>query len=712
MERQFHIPSLISSFLVSASELGYILAVIFISYIGSRGNRAKWCGAGAILMSIALILTASPNFIFPAEQPNLNMKEVKEALKPPQALFAQNTTLDKFFAYQPIRDRIPSHIRKNILAKFSDRELNFSNLDAPEFEYSITGQSLYSLDEDLMHEAFLHMGKILNGSEDTEPLINTLQIFVKHRQDNIKSDLKTIRRASIAPFAFCNKLVNNLQEIIKKLKCHEQPSNFGTLVIIFMTLFAMGIGRTTPWSLGIPLLDDNVKKRSMPVYFAIISFIKILGPITGFLVGSLANKLYFSPPAPPGLTANDPTWIGAWWLGFLVIGFVTIVPSCFLFFFPEGKSTISPKNENFKNGKSKKASLKLYDKHMDRSKQAEGSTAKGGLKRAVIGRILDVLAFKGYIVYLPKYLENHYGIPQYKVQLYMAAFGTFGFALGTVTGGFITKKFKLNGRKVALFVVIVSMLNISTFVGKAFLGCESIVNTIGLEGVPTNFNYTRSCNFECGCDDAKLFPVCDPSGQIYYSPCHAGCRHVSVIDLSSHKMEFSDCDCAPGKIVKKEFCHDNCFSMMVIFFGTGLLGAFIGGTGVVPGLLILLRSVPPATRSISLGVHGFLVSLLGTLPSPIIWATIIDSACLIWEETCSSNVTSRGACAIYNPYKLRIRMHVLYIILRTISISADLYVLYHAKDLNILDDDEENPEKNDQETPITKDNNIPMNNVH
>lgn len=59
------------------------------------------------------------------------------------------------------------------------------------------------------------MGKILNGSEDTKPLINTLQIFVKHRQDNIKSDLQTIRRASIAPFAFCNKLVNNLQEIIK-----------------------------------------------------------------------------------------------------------------------------------------------------------------------------------------------------------------------------------------------------------------------------------------------------------------------------------------------------------------------------------------------------------------------------------------------------------------------------------------------------------------
>jgi hypothetical protein len=49
---------------------------------------------------------------------------------------------------------------------------------------------------------------------------------------------------------------------------------------------------------------------------------------------------------------------------------------------------------------------------------------------ALIGRILDVLAFKGFMVFLPKYLENHYGIPQYQVQMYMAVFGVVGFAIG------------------------------------------------------------------------------------------------------------------------------------------------------------------------------------------------------------------------------------------------------------------------------------------
>ena len=40
--------------------------------------------------------------------------------------------------------------------------------------------------------------------------------------------------------------------------------------------------------------------------------------------------------APYGLYPEDSTWIGAWWLGFVVIGILTIVPSLMLCFFPAG----------------------------------------------------------------------------------------------------------------------------------------------------------------------------------------------------------------------------------------------------------------------------------------------------------------------------------------------------------------------------------------
>lgn len=96
------------------------------------------------------------------------------------------------------------------------------------------------------------------------------------------------------------------------------------------------------------------------------------------------------------------------------------------------------------------------------------------------------------------------------------------------------------------------------------MGCHSIVNLVGRDGISTDFNYTRACNLECGCESARLFPVCDASGQAFYSPCHAGCRHVSVLDLDSYKLEFSDCDCAPGGIVKKEYCEGIFISVLII----------------------------------------------------------------------------------------------------------------------------------------------------
>jgi hypothetical protein len=126
--------------------------------------------------------------------------------------------------------------------------------------------------------------------------------------------VKILRKAAAAPFAFCNRLVNELRWVIKEIKCHHSSSNIAPLLIIFAALLALGLGRTMPWTLGIPLIDDNVKNTSMPVYFALISFIRICGPISGFIIGAVVNRFYYTFPvsAPPGLTYHDPTWIGAW----------------------------------------------------------------------------------------------------------------------------------------------------------------------------------------------------------------------------------------------------------------------------------------------------------------------------------------------------------------------------------------------------------------
>lgn len=184
----------------------------------------------------------------------------------------------------------------------------------------------------------------------------------------------------------------------------------------------------------------------------------------------------------------------------------------------------------------------------------------------------------------------------------------------------------------------------------------------------------------------------------YFSPCHAGCREAMQYG-SDPVLDFTSCQCAPGGVVSKKFCENTCKTSSVIFFLTVLPGSFVAGLGVVPAMLILLRfvvnqflvfqsflilrSVPPETRSLSLGLQGMAVSLFGTLPSPILWGLVIDAACLVWDKACNG---ARGSCSIYHPDRLRVWMHLLYVVIRTVALITDVYVWKHAKNLNIMDE--------------------------
>lgn len=53
----------------------------------------------------------------------------------------------------------------------------------------------------------------------------------------------------------------------------------------------------------------------MRILLAINIGVKILGPVFGFVLGSLCTSIYVDPLVDPDVTPKDPRWIGAWWLG-------------------------------------------------------------------------------------------------------------------------------------------------------------------------------------------------------------------------------------------------------------------------------------------------------------------------------------------------------------------------------------------------------------
>ncbi|EFO20201.1 hypothetical protein LOAG_08290 [Loa loa] len=482
--------------------------------------------------------------------------------------------------------------------------------------------------------------------------------------------------------------------------------------MLFFGLIGFGIGRCMPWSLGVPLIDDSFSKKNLPAFFAGMNFIRILGPVFGFLIGSFCSSFYYTLKPPPGLSAKDPTWIGAWWLGYLLIGLLLIIPSTALYFFPvRNKSEIIPKllSDTTKDDNSmdrNEIKMSIFDKYHNNDAMETSSSIYGkfqALYKAygeilqskifiglLIARTFDLLAFRGYMVFLPKYLEMQFGIPQYNVHILMASFGIFGLAIGAISGGIIIRRHKFSGRGAAILILVFSIVNIVLFFSKAFFGCYSTVSIIGANGRSTNYNYTQPCNANCGCQSASLYPICDKSGYAYFSPCHAGCRDVRIIDSIKHELEFSSCECKPEEVLSRRNCQDDCNLKAMLFFILIIIGSFAIGNCLVPGMLLLLRSVPQVHRSIALGFQGFVVSLFASLPSPLIWGTIVDTTCLVWSYTCPE---AKGACVIYEPVLLRQRLHFTYVAFRLASVVADLYVIKHARGINIIDV-EDNRQKN------------------
>ncbi|VDN04112.1 unnamed protein product [Thelazia callipaeda] len=711
IERQFQIPSKLSGFMISASDLTYIPTVIFVSYFGSKGNRAKWIGIGTLISGFSHLLISSSNFLFPIEQPNFNYTKLQNLLFPSEELLSPNVNFIQLLNYEPIKDRINGTLRENFLRKLSSNYYSSNVLNTPLKKYSqhndevLSNCDNYTLNEQLLFKIVQAMHTVIdrNTSNNVKEVKLLLQQYVHERADKTVHDLANIQCSTRASFEFCSKIINKIRQIIKTSECDKTSFHEGPLTLIFFGLVVFGIGRTMPWSLGVPMIDDNFSRQKIPTFFAGISFVRILGPVCGLLIGSLCSSFYYTFKAPSGLTPKDAGWIGAWWMGYLIVGLLMIGPSIALYFFPVSSKLIEKIKFSPVNAKdedcfelSKKGVLSMFDRHQENtqglslhekfkafyksySKILQSKVFTGLL----MGRMLDFFAFRGYMIFVPKYLEIQFDIPQYNVYILLASFGVFGFAMGAISGSIFVRYYRLNGRQIAILLFVLSLITNILFLSKAFVGCYSTSTAVGINGRLTNYNYTHTCNSNCACQSSPLYPVCDKSGFVYFSPCHAGCHDVKIVDLKIHQLEFSSCECAPDKVLSKENCKSNCTVKAWIFFILAMLGAFIAGNCLVPGMLLLIRSVPPAHRSIAFGLQGFLVSLFATLPSPLVWGAIVDTTCLVWNYTCHG---TKGACIIYEADLLRQRLHFTYVTFRLLSTLIDLYVIKHANGINILNE--------------------------
>lgn len=108
------------------------------------------------------------------------------------------------------------------------------------------------------------------------------------------------------------------------------------LTVFILGMLIMGAGSAPFFSLFSAYLDENVEPKSFPLYLGVFTIIQFIAPGIGFIIGGKLLSIYVDINQPDGfnLTPQDPRWIGAWWLGFLIFGILIVLFSFIMLGFP------------------------------------------------------------------------------------------------------------------------------------------------------------------------------------------------------------------------------------------------------------------------------------------------------------------------------------------------------------------------------------------
>ncbi|KAB7499821.1 hypothetical protein Anas_01195, partial [Armadillidium nasatum] len=104
-------------------------------------------------------------------------------------------------------------------------------------------------------------------------------------------------------------------------------------------------------------------------------------------------------------------------------------------------------------------------------------------------------------------------------------------------------------------------------------------------------------------------------------------------------------------------------------------------------------SVEEQDKGLAMGVTTVLISLFSFIPGPIIMGAVVDSSCIIWDNTCGQ----KGNCWLYDSDKFRMLIHVFPAVLILISLLGDIVVFIYSKDLLLYGEDEEIRETEEKE---------------
>ncbi|XP_075132608.1 solute carrier organic anion transporter family member 1C1-like [Leptodactylus fuscus] len=460
-----------------------------------------------------------------------------------------------------------------------------------------------------------------------------------------------------------------------------QRASEGSLwICILLGNLLRGVGESPIQPLGISYMDDYAAEENAALYIGCVQTAAVIGPIFGFLLGSLCASLFVDVGSVDldrvTITPQDARWVGAWWLGYLVAGGISVLATVPFWFLPKEQTRSEPRKNS---STSSEQSRFILEELRDRKVPPQGgrrllTMAKGFLPslRTLLGNPVFFLflcgsvfhynSLVGMVTYKAKYMEQQYGQSSAHTNAVIGLINVPAVALGIFLGGVVMKKFRINVVGAARLLLSSSVIGYAILMSLFSLGCERsavaglTVSYTGYTHISQEEGALSECNVRCLCPPNDWEPVCGDNGVTYYSACFAGCHLTNGTGKSS---VYYNCSCVtatpvlsggrsavPGPCSRGSSCSRKFLYFVVISVITSFTLSF-GGT---PGYILLLRSVRPELKSLALGIYTMAVRVLAGVPAPVYFGALIDSVCLKWS---SRSCSGRGSCRLYSTDTLR-----------------------------------------------------------
>ncbi|CAI2356876.1 unnamed protein product [Caenorhabditis sp. 36 PRJEB53466] len=436
--------------------------------------------------------------------------------------------------------------------------------------------------------------------------------------------------------------------------CPEQSSDtflfHRELWLLLLSQAFVGIGASPLFTYGITCLDEFDSHKRTGRNLALYMIASTVGPALAFVGCGFMLRVWGdwrTVPQDLGIdNSADPRFIGMWWIGFVVCGFVALFTALPLIMFPKKLKDTNVRKANDVHRTDVSLNKDFSDHKYEFFKIIFMLFKNKTCMFVILMQTIEAMLMNGYITFIPKLLETLLGFSSGNSSLITGGVVVPVGITASYIGGKIAKRFE-NRFKPSMYFVMVFGVLAAICSSCLLIRCDSL--NVFRVNVPSTdlpkFGAVSSCSENCHCD-SFFNPVCSEESKLtFLSPCHAGCADLPGTTFGAHN--WTSCGCSKNGFVKKGYCDASCQKETYQF-----IGMFIA-------LSFCIFITAPVLQSSSLRVvnykhrdhftcFGWLwMRILGSIPGAIVFGYIIDVNCMYWQKDCSSQ-----KCQYYNASNL------------------------------------------------------------